>query len=100
MGHPDFRAGNGRIFATLAPDAKWGCLVKLTPEQQQALLEADPETFVPAKGAWGRAGSTMVRLSAADPETVGAAMTLAWQSTTKAPKKRPRPAPPKRARKG
>ena len=84
MGHPDFRAGNGRIFATLTPDAKWGCLVTLTPDQQQAQLEADPETFVPAKGAWGRAGSTMVRLSSANPETVGEAMTLAWQQMMKA----------------
>jgi hypothetical protein len=84
MGHPDFRAANGRIFATLAPDAKWGCLVKLTPDRQGSLIADDPETFVPAKGAWGRAGSTMVRLSSADSETVGEAMTLAWQAVMRA----------------
>ena len=82
MGHPDFRA-NGRIFATLSPDPAWGCVVRLTPEQQRELVEADPETFVPAKGAWGRAGATMVRLASADGDTVGEAMTLACQATLK-----------------
>ena len=81
MGHPDFRA-NGRIFATLSPDPEWG-MVKLTPEQQQELVRAEPDTFVPAKGAWGRDGSTMVRLASADEETVGEAMTLAWRGTVK-----------------
>ena len=83
MAHPDFRA-NGRIFATLAPDPQWACIVKLTPGQQQKLVAADPGTFVPATGAWGRAGSTMVRLESADGDTVGEAMTLAWQATVKA----------------
>jgi len=88
MSHPDFRA-NGRIFATLSHDAEWG-MVKLTPEQQAGFARLEPETFVPAKGAWGRAGSTMVRLATADGDTVGEAMTLAWQGTVKAPKKKVR----------
>ena len=79
MGHPDFRA-NGRIFATLSADRNMG-MVSLTPEQQQAMLRANPQMFVPAAGAWGRGGSTMVRLEAADAEVVGEAMTLAWQRT-------------------
>jgi hypothetical protein len=82
MAHPDFRA-NGRIFATIAPDAKWG-MVKLSPDQQRELTAAHPGTFVPAKGAWGRSGCTMVQLASADRETVGEAMTLAWQGTVKA----------------
>jgi hypothetical protein len=96
MAHPDFRA-NGRIFATIAPDAHWG-MVQLTPEQQQEFMKADPDTFVPAKGAWGRGGSTLVRLQSADREVVGEAMTLAWQKTVKAartatPKTKPEPKP-------
>src|SRR5580765_4507247 len=71
MGHPDFRA-NGRIFATIAPDAKWG-MVKLSPDQQAE--------FVPAAGAWGRSGCTMVQFATADGDTLGEAMTLAWQGT-------------------
>ena len=81
MAHPDFRV-NGRIFATISPDAKSG-MVSLTPEQQQEFIRADPATFVPAAGAWGRGGSTMVRLATADADTVGEAMTLAWQATVK-----------------
>jgi hypothetical protein len=88
MSHPDFRA-NGRIFATLSPDVEWG-MVKLSAEQQAEFVRGEPETFVPAKGAWGRAGSTMVRLESADGDTVGEAMTLAWQGTVKAPKKKAR----------
>ena len=88
MNHPDFRA-NGRIFATLSEDAKWG-MVKLTPEQQAEFMRAESDVFVPAAGAWGRGGSTMVRLDSADGDTVGEAMTLAWRGTVKTPKKKAR----------
>jgi hypothetical protein len=77
MAHPDFRA-NGRIFATIHQDGTQG-MVSLTPEQQQEFMRAAPGTFVPAAGAWGRGGSTMVTLAKADADTVGEAMTLAWQ---------------------
>lgn len=83
MGHPDFRA-NGRIFATLHADMKWG-MVKLTPEQQQAFMRADPSTFVPESGAWGRQGCTAVRLNTVDEETLGEALTTAWQNTAAKP---------------
>ena len=88
MAHPDFRAG-GRIFAMLHPDGKQG-MVKLSPEQQRLFLRDHPATFTPASGAWGREGCTMVKLSAADEETIGEAMTLAWQlaATAKAKSKK------------
>jgi len=89
MAHPDFRV-NGRIFATIAPDAKSG-MVQLAPEQQREFVNAAPDTFVPAKGAWGRGGSTMVRLATADPDAVGEAMTLAWQSAVAKKPARTRP---------
>ena len=85
MDHPDFRA-NGRIFATLSPDGHKG-MVKLTPPQQRAFIDASPGTFVPASGAWGRQGCTMVNLAAADEDTVGEAMTLAWQQTATRPRR-------------
>ena len=78
MDHPDFRVGN-RIFATLSGDETWG-MVKLTPETQRFYLAAAPTAFVPAKGAWGAQGSTMVRLSAADEASVHEAMETAWRS--------------------
>jgi hypothetical protein len=78
MAHPDFRV-NGRIFATIYPDNTRG-MVQLTPDQQRAFLRDRPAVFEPASGAWGRGGSTTVILAAADVETVGEAMTLAWQN--------------------
>jgi hypothetical protein len=78
MGHADFRVGR-RIFATLGyPDTKWG-MVALTPDQQQTAVRQH-EGLTPAKGAWGANGATLVRLAAVDEETLGAAMTLAWQN--------------------
>src|SRR5262245_28726844 len=88
MGHPDFRA-NGRIFATLSADGSRG-LVALTPAQQQQFLDGGGGAFEPAAGAWGRQGSTMVILKGVDAETLGEAMTLAWQNATAAPAPRQR----------
>src|SRR3954454_4712026 len=78
MAHPDFRV-NGRIFATIYPDHERG-MVQLTTEQQHTLIAAHPDVFEPASGAWGRGGSTTVRLDRVDGETLGEAMTLAWQN--------------------
>lgn len=79
MGHPDFRVG-GKIFATLGyPDQGWG-MVKLTPEQQEALMDAEPRVFAPIKGAWGRGGATNVRLTAAKAARVRLALALAWRN--------------------
>jgi hypothetical protein len=84
MGHPDFRVGD-KILATLAyPDKKTG-MVKLTPERQRIYVQAHPNVFAPAQGAWGLAGSTMVHLKDADPEVVGEALRAAWLA--RAPKK-------------
>jgi hypothetical protein len=77
MDHPDFRVG-GKIFATLGyPDQDWG-MVKLTPEQQRGFVQAKPDVFAPARGAWGLRGSTLVRLKGADADTVRDAMRAAW----------------------
>jgi hypothetical protein len=79
MNHPDFRA-HGRIFATLRGDQTHGMVV-LTPGQQRRFLRDYPEAFQPESGAWGRQGCTRVRLAAVDEETLGEAMTLAWQNS-------------------
>jgi hypothetical protein len=84
MGHPDFRA-HGRIFATLHADLLHG-MVKLTPEQQARFMGAQP-AFAPESGAWGRQGCTRVTLAATDAETLGEALTLAWQNAAAATQK-------------
>jgi hypothetical protein len=61
---PDFRVRN-KIFAGLSPDGKLGTL-KLSPDAQSVVVEAKPETYAPAAGAWGRSGWTRVTLAEAD----------------------------------
>lgn len=83
MGHPDFRVG-GRIFATLGyPDGAWA-MVKLLPDQQEALVAADPLAFAPVKGAWGRGGATLVRLRKAKVGAVRTALLAAWRNAAPA----------------
>ena len=79
MGHPDFRVNN-RIFATLHHDPAFG-MVSLTPDQQEQFMRAHPDACAPESGAWGRAGSTRVRLASVHEETLGEAVTVAWQNT-------------------
>jgi hypothetical protein len=91
MHHPDFRV-RGKIFATLGyPDDAHG-MVKLTPEQQHDYVKSEPDVFSPSKGAWGRGGSTIVKLKAAKETSLRAAMAAAWGNislkTNAAPRKR------------
>ena len=84
MDHPDFRV-RGKIFATLGYPDKDSGVVKLTPDEQRDFVRSDPNVFQPVKGAWGRRGSTSVRLPTANIETVRKAIDAAWRNT--APKR-------------
>jgi hypothetical protein len=67
-------------------------MVKLTPDQQRRVIRDHPEIFTAENGAWGRAGSTRVRLESAHEEVIGEALTLAWQNSVNKPNaKRPKP---------
>jgi hypothetical protein len=83
MNHPDFRVG-GKIFATLGyPDNDHGMVV-LPVEEQARFIREHSKAFGPAKGAWGRGGSTTVRLELVDKATLKSALEIAWRN--KAPK--------------
>lgn len=83
MDHPDFRVG-GKIFATLGyPDKDHGMVI-LPSEEQGRLVGAHPKIFTPAKGAWGKRGSTCVRLEGVGEATLRSAMEIAWRK--RAPK--------------
>ena len=78
MAHPDFRVG-GKIFATLGyPDQEHG-MVNLPLEEQARRVRDHPKIFSPAKGAWGRSGSTLVRLELIDRATLQSVMKTAWR---------------------
>ncbi len=78
MGAEDFRVGN-RIFATLASkDQGFGNLM-LTPEQQKAFVEEQPELYLPIGGGWGRMGMTHIRLAEASEEAMSGALHAAWR---------------------
>jgi hypothetical protein len=78
MGHPDFRVG-GKIFATLHAPATDTGAVMLLPDQQELAMDAEPEAFRPAAGAWGRGGSTLVTLSRVSDEWLERGLEWAWR---------------------
>jgi hypothetical protein len=63
------------------PDKHWG-MAKLTPDQQQVLVAAEPDMFVPVKGTWGLRGATLVRLAEMDARTLRSALTMACRNVT------------------
>jgi len=78
MGAIDFRVG-GRIFATLASQARgYGNLV-LTPEEQAVFVEELPHVFVPIAGGWGRLGMTHIVLAKASEDVLRGALQTAWR---------------------
>lgn len=84
MHHPDFRVG-GRIFATLGYPDQDSATVKLSRDEQTEFIRSNPDVFQPAKGAWGRQGSTILYLPATTIDIVREALTAAWRNT--APKR-------------
>ncbi|WP_020519204.1 MmcQ/YjbR family DNA-binding protein [Catelliglobosispora koreensis] len=78
----DFRVSN-KIFCSLPKPGHMG--MRISPAEQAALLQEDPETFSPASGAWGKQGWTVVKLETADPKQLRELITDAWRGV--APKK-------------
>ena len=93
VGHPDFRAG-GKIFASLGFPNEASGMVKLTPEQQEILVAAEPAIFAPFNGLWGQRGYTRVHLPAADARTMKSALAMACRNAPA--KSAPKSAPSKR----
>lgn len=99
-GHPDFRAG-GKVFASMGFMGPDSATVKLTPEQQEMLVAAEPAIFTRVTGKWGHRGYTMIHLPAVDARTMRSALAMAWRNATAASPRAARPggrgAPPKAA---
>src|SRR6202453_2901214 len=78
MGSPDFRVG-GRIFATLASQAQGYGNLMLSPEQQAAFVDEQPDLFLPVAGGWGRMGATHILLASANEDALAGALRTAWK---------------------
>jgi len=78
MHHPDFRVG-GKIFATMGYPDKTRAMVKVTPVEQEMLVEQEPVVFSPVKGKWGLKGCTSVNLQAGKKESLRKALAAAWE---------------------
>lgn len=81
-GNPDFRVG-GRIFATLWVDEE-RIVLRLSPAQQAAACEAEPDLFEPMAGAWGRRGWTSLSLWDVTEEVLTEALLAAWRGVAAA----------------
>lgn len=81
FGKADFRVRN-RIFASLPSDERG--VLKLTPDEQAMLTEAEPGIFAALKGGWGRQGWTEISLAAADEATLASGLTMAWRNAAPA----------------
>ena len=69
----------GRIFATLAHEAKGYVNLLLSPALQPLFAGDQPDVFLPLAGGWGRMGATHIRLAKASEEALTGALRTAWR---------------------
>ncbi len=79
QGGGDLRVA-GRIFSSPADRPGGAAYLKLTPDQQAMLCEAEPDTFAPVPGGWGKKGATWIYPAKADAKTARSALWMAWRN--------------------
>lgn len=84
----------GKIFVSRLNDPTGMATLKLTPEQQQMVVEAEPELFRAVPGAWGLKGWTSVCMARADEATALSALWMAWRNAAPAALRKLHPDPP------
>jgi hypothetical protein len=84
FGKADFRVRD-KIFASLKDDETG--VIKLTPEQQAMMTDAEPGIFQPIPGGWGRKGWTKIILAKADEITLRSALQTSWRNLAPKSKK-------------
>jgi hypothetical protein len=55
-------------------------VLRLTRDQQAGFVATAPEVFAPVSSGWGRTGSTIVQLEAADEAMLRDALATAWRN--------------------
>lgn len=79
QGGGDLRVA-GRIFSSPADRPGGAAYLKLTPDQQAMLCEAEPAVFAPVPGGWGKKGATWIYPAKADAKTATSALWMAWRN--------------------
>ena len=77
FGKADFRV-RGKIFAGF--NDKGRAYAKLTAEQQDMLVSAEPKIISPIPGGWCRKGWTLVDQDAADNALLKGVLQMAWKN--------------------
>ena len=75
---PTFGSGAEYSLRSRTRHQGYGNLM-LSPEQQAAFVEEQPEVFLPVAGGWGRMGATHIRLAAANEDVLAGALHTAWK---------------------
>ncbi|MDO9432932.1 MAG: MmcQ/YjbR family DNA-binding protein [Phenylobacterium sp.] len=75
-GMPSFRVGK-KIFCTIHQDRP-RAMLKLDPEDQRNLSEADPGVVEPVPGYWGRSGSTFIWFEKIETGRFADLMAMGW----------------------
>jgi hypothetical protein len=83
---------SGQPFATTAEPRGISAL-KLTPDQQRMLCEAEPELFHRSPTQWGRHGWTHLDVTRADDATITSALWMAWRNRASKKLREAHPAP-------
>jgi hypothetical protein len=84
MSHSDLRVAN-KIFSSRADRPGGAAYLKLTPDQQAMLCEAEPDVFAPVPGGWGLKGATWIYVAKADAATAKSALWMAWRNAAPKP---------------
>ena len=74
---PDFRVRK-KIFATHRGPGLF--VLKLTREQQEMLVDAEPATFRPLANKWGQQGWTEAHVATLDAAGARSALKMAWSN--------------------
>jgi hypothetical protein len=77
FGKADFRVRD-KIFAGFNDEGS--AYVKLLPEQQMMLVDAEPEFISPIPGGWGKKGWTLVDQNTADEALLKSILLTAWKN--------------------
>jgi hypothetical protein len=80
FGQGAYKVADKKIFACPSSTRDGKGVLKLTPEQQEMMCEAEPAIFKAFTDYWGKQGWTQFVVAQADESTVRSALWTAWKN--------------------